>query len=212
MGVELLSDITTADGRAIKRNIWKGIQDNTHNKFVHLFYEQERPGETCWSTWRKMLTQIYQCDDKGVFHTKKPAIVITTDWNWFYQPLTDRLYNKVPNGCIVRSRLTQRRNTRQRDYGMAKLEDITEDIGLPVTVYSIGDKVRIDGIGQNVMATTTTQTFWTDTILNHIKGNIQLLENSLRTKTILIMSDASVYDNRATAAWIITTEESFHND
>jgi hypothetical protein len=78
--VELLSDVMTADGKAIRRHIWKGIVDHTHEKFTQLFYTQHRPSKTLWSTWRKMLKVTYQCKENGEFNLTKPAIETTIDW------------------------------------------------------------------------------------------------------------------------------------
>jgi hypothetical protein len=105
LGVELLSDIITADGRTIRRNMWKGTFDKSNVRFVKPFYCQQRPGETAWSIRRKLLKTTYQCNDQGVFNVRKPAIMCTMDWVWHYHPPTDRIYKKVGDSWEVRSRM-----------------------------------------------------------------------------------------------------------
>jgi hypothetical protein len=46
--VELLSDVTTADGTSIRQNIWKRSTDSTHEDLVKVFYQQPPPGEMAW--------------------------------------------------------------------------------------------------------------------------------------------------------------------
>jgi hypothetical protein len=63
--VELLSEILTADGKGVRRNIWKGLKDTGHENFAKSNYIQPRPTETAWNNWRNLLKHTYGCDDKG---------------------------------------------------------------------------------------------------------------------------------------------------
>jgi hypothetical protein len=106
--VELLSDIVTADGKNIRRNIWKGIQDQGHEKFVKLHYVQPRPGETAWSNWRTVLKKVYGCNDVGKLDRPAGIIQCTPDWKWFYNVDEDRLYKKNDEKWDVHTRILQR--------------------------------------------------------------------------------------------------------
>jgi hypothetical protein len=209
LGVELLSDIITADGKAIRKRLWSGVIDVTHDHFVKLYYAQTRPGETAWSLWRKMLKITYQCEDNGKFQIKKSEIETTFDWVWFYHQSSDRLYRKTQEGWEVRSRLPQRRNTRQGEYGYPHLTSEIVEGKIPVTVYAMGEKIQIEGRGKMATAIIHSEALWTDSVSYKVNGSIQLLDTLFKTQRILIMSDASVRDGLATAAWIITTEEGF---
>jgi hypothetical protein len=56
--VELVSDITTADGAGIRRHIWNGYKDNAHENFGESFREIKTPSKSAWTVWKRILKQV----------------------------------------------------------------------------------------------------------------------------------------------------------
>jgi hypothetical protein len=113
--VELVSDIMTADGKAIRRNIWQGIRDQGHKDFSKIFYSQPQPGQTAWTVWKRMLRTLYQCNDSGVFAEKRSQICRSSLWTWYLHHDSERLYKRLDKEGTKweeRSVVIQRRRTR----------------------------------------------------------------------------------------------------
>jgi hypothetical protein len=81
--VELVSDITTADGTAIRRHIWNGTKDIPY------------PSTTAWTTWKKIIKQVYNCNDSGKLQYPREAVYKCNDWKWFWDKDTERIYCKA---------------------------------------------------------------------------------------------------------------------
>jgi hypothetical protein len=206
--VELLSDILTANGSGIRRNMWRGLKDMCSENFGKSFFEQPRPGETLWSQWRTMLKVTYRCNDSGSFHdTQVQPLTATEDWVWYYQPSSDRVYQKLHKEWKIYSKLLQGRRTRQSTYvGSDTTRDCPDNV-FPVTAYTAGEGVRLDGKGIQQITKILPIPNWFHSTNHHIQGNIEYLVESLQQQPAIIVSDGSVKDNIAAAAWIISTRE-----
>jgi hypothetical protein len=148
--VELVSDLMTADGVAVRKHLWQGITDNCHEFFGQKIYDQPRPGNTAWSIWRRLLQRTYQCDDNGKFRVPKEPIMYTTDWRWFLDPISDRIYHRQSDGWDERPRLVTGRRTRQQIYGQARTVVSPPTNLTPLSTYCAGESIKIDGRGQVV--------------------------------------------------------------
>jgi hypothetical protein len=205
--VELLSDITTADGKSIRRTLWKGTKDRGHENFVPIRYNQPQPGETAWSVWRTVLKKTYGCNDYGILEHKIGSAERAADWVWFLHLPTDRLFQKQEENWKVRTRVLQGRRTRQCQYGNeAGIAKPYEDV-IPNTVYQSGDYFRIDGKGtaSNRVIPPVPRT-WIQNTDDSIIGNVSDLVDFLNKDEIIIMGDGSTKDGKAAAAWIISTK------
>jgi hypothetical protein len=62
---ELISDIITADGKAIRRGAWLGdapiVDQGSHQKWT----QQPRPSAKAWQLWRRTLQQVLQTNSEG---------------------------------------------------------------------------------------------------------------------------------------------------
>jgi hypothetical protein len=65
LGVELLSDIITADGTTIRQILWKGHKDENLCSGNEEYFHQPRPSEKMWIVWRKILRNVYDCNEYG---------------------------------------------------------------------------------------------------------------------------------------------------
>jgi hypothetical protein len=212
--VELLSDIVTADGKAIQQTMWQGRKDVGNNCRVKYFFQQERPGETAWSLWRNMLKRTYGCSDTRKLGVSMGAFKRTADWKWLFDPVTDRLYNIIGNQeAEVYTRVLQGRITRSCQYGnCTKTSDIPINMA-PVTVYKHGIFIKIDGKGElGDKENLRNKSNWYASTTNEIVGNINLLVELLQTEEIIIMCDGSEKKGCAAAAWIISTKTAFENN
>jgi ribonuclease HI len=208
--VELLSDITTADGKAIRKNIWHGQKDQCHEDFAYTFVQQQKPGETAWATWRKILKIIYNCNDYSKFNSPREPVYTTTDWRWFYNSGTDRIYKKLDPGWEVYSRTLTRRQTRQCTYGNRRTINYTPTHIIPVTTYGTYDCIRIDGkgIGES-HSTIEKEKQWFESTEVIVEGNIEELVEYMKKETIIILSDGSAPETGASAAWIVSTANAY---
>ena len=53
LGVELLSDIVTANGTHIRRNIMQGVRENTNTGPTITTTTTPNPDAAAWKTWKK---------------------------------------------------------------------------------------------------------------------------------------------------------------
>ncbi len=209
--IELLSDILTADGKAIRKSIWLGTQLNETSGFGPM---QPRPSETSWNTWRRILQATLSTNGQGRCATPFPRSMITADWVWFFDESENRLYEKHQNDWRSYSVMLPARRTRHKTYGHP--QECTEpgsDL-LPVSTYRRGAGFAIDGYGSRVHSSIDTQTTsWWDYTCIQSSGDIDLIQEAITVgETILVVSDGSAKDGFAAAAWIITTERLFALD
>jgi hypothetical protein len=211
--VELLSDIMTADGKSIRRNIWNGIKDNCHENFADLYVNQPKPGNTAWATWRRALKINFLCNDYGTFSTQREPITKTVDWVWYYDTEIDRIYKHSRDKWDVYTRRLQGRHTRQQIYKYSFSTSNTENNStIPITTYQVGDGIRIDGKGINNELHRQVNKFWCDSTNVQLVGEVQALVESLQTDPIIIMSDGSAPDSGASTAWIIGSAAGYGNN
>jgi hypothetical protein len=190
--VELISDIVTADGKQIRQQAWKGIKDEGHTNYVKNYFQQQRPGETAWSLWRRILKETYNCDDAGKLGRAIGPIQPTKDWLWFYHEPSDRLYKKKEQGWEVCSRLLQGRRTRTCQYGNLHLSNDIPSNVIPVTVYKKGEGFKIDGKGTDRIEQSFTRNIkWYETTTVAIKGALDMIVTSLQDNEVIIMWDGS---------------------
>jgi hypothetical protein len=145
----------------------------------------------------------------GVLESSRPKIRHCREWQWFHHPLLDRIFRKVQDGWEVRSRILTTRQTRQQSYGNMAREQLDPEGMIPIIVYSRADNFYIDGFGDTSTISERLPELWVNNVVLKVVGSIEQLERSPQNDNILIMSDASVDESFATAAWIITTEASF---
>jgi hypothetical protein len=209
--VELLSDIMTADGKAIRTYIWKGSADKCHEFFGHKLYEQKRPGNTVWTLWRKNLRHTYQCNESGIFSTSQGPISVTHDWKWFLDTESERIYQRQTYHWLERSRVASGRRTRQMVFGPTKRVESVPDNLLPITTYSAGDMIKIDGKGRPNRMSAALGNRWFSTTMSQVEGQVDTLVECMLTQQIVVMSDGSLKDDTAGASWIITTANAYDN-
>jgi hypothetical protein len=69
--VELLSDITTGDGKAVRQKLWKGTPDTCHEKFGKSYISIERIPSKAWLVWKRILQRTSNCNESGRFQHKQ---------------------------------------------------------------------------------------------------------------------------------------------
>ncbi len=206
--VALVSDLTTADGSAIRPNIWNGIRQDTGEGW---WPKQPRPSEKAWNLWRRLLQLFLQSDNQGRFFTPFPKTNPTDDWRWFLHEASECLYEKRENGWIVYSRMLRARITRNRCFGNARsCDSVPVDELMAVTTYIRGEGRFINGIGTTNPLPAIKIAHWYDSVWTEEKGDISAIQAAFMSQqTILLLSDGSAKDNLAAAAWILTTESLF---
>jgi hypothetical protein len=114
---------------------------------------------------------------------------------------------KTHEGWEVRSRITQ-----GNELGTVRTE--MEQVGglIPITTFTEGVRMCIDGKGSLDYPPIHMDQLWTFATSHRVHGDIQILENSFCNHPTVIMSDASVDNGMVTAGWIETTEESYKQE
>jgi hypothetical protein len=95
---ELISDIITADGKNIRRQLWNGChhQVDVDERFGKI--SQPRPSEKAWKTWRQVLQALFNTTQNGKLYIALPGIQDTSDWKWYYDEQCTRLYQRTSLG------------------------------------------------------------------------------------------------------------------
>ncbi len=214
--VELLSDILTADGHAIRQEIWKGIHNSSISRNgSHVWPSQPRPTEKAWNVWRLFLQRILHTNSSGRLEIPQQRIGLVVDWTWAYHESTNRLYHWAHEHILEYSLFRESRNHRIRQQQFRILGSV-QDIPLgsvAVTVYHRGPSVLIDGIGmgdRRVLAKLAPiQRNINDYMVYQQVGTDDFLKTALIANKLMIMSDGSAKDGLGAAAWIVTSEELF---
>jgi hypothetical protein len=94
-------------------------------------------------------------------------------------------------------------------FGEARTVDSVPPLSIPITTYSVGNSIRIDGKGRLGMIHDPQENNWFSQATTKIQGQIDFLVDSMKTQQIIIMSDGSVHGNRAGASWLITTSTAY---
>jgi hypothetical protein len=80
-----LADITRGDGKGISYNSWHGIQSPSTSRNQFTWPIISHPPKKSWETWRRILTNLFDCDNRGKFaHTQLEDWHQETDqWQWY---------------------------------------------------------------------------------------------------------------------------------
>ena len=103
--------------------------------------------------------------------------------------------------------------TRNKVYRYRYQENPTQLSLVPITVFTQGQGVKIDGIGtlkKNIQP--KQQIDWGKTIKHHICGQETCLKEYFSKEQIILLSDGTVSETGGFAAWIITTPNAYGNN
>ena len=210
--VETLSDIITANGLQIRRHILEGCTDNTMEKFTSIHHQVINPSRKAWRNWKQMLQKAYNVDNAGFIRPSVDPISPSSNWIWFLQPSTDRIIRRTNEGHQIYTASTSSKRTRNKIYQYRSQEATIPTAITPITVFTKGNGIKIDGIG--TMKTTiipTTLLDWSTTIQHTIQGDPITLQQYLMSEQIILMSDGSVTEEGGYTAWVITTPNAYGN-
>jgi hypothetical protein len=146
--IDLISSLTTADGKQVPLSAWIGVQEPLP-KERYRWPPQPRPSNRCWKIWRSCLVQILGANEDGVISVALPSITGVVDWPWLYSPSTKRLY-KIGQVCgyktVVQAGTRPARQLHLRFAGALLLcdDDNIPDNCLNVTVQTSNKVSRID--------------------------------------------------------------------
>jgi ribonuclease HI len=121
-------------------------------------------------------------------------------------------YTKKANNVWEERAVLRGRRTRQAAYGHRRAILSPPDNILPITTYQKGEDICIDGKGVAIKVTDITRPEWDRTSTHIVMGSISNMIESIQQTGVIIMSDGSVKGNKATAAWIISTEDCFQQE
>jgi hypothetical protein len=216
--VEMMSDILTADGKMVRKDLWMGKKNDSPPLEQDQWPQQPRPTDTLWKRWRSLLQRIMDTDSNGKIRSCRPnCISRTADWPWVYDETTDRLYQQSRHTILEYSSHREGRSprTRQKKFRLRGNVESVPVSGAAVTVYTSGINVHIDGYGDKEH-----NDHHEDDNCRNIHHFIQTSQagddsaflSALMNGDMMIMSDGSAKANLGAAAWIITSEKDFGNN
>jgi Reverse transcriptase (RNA-dependent DNA polymerase) len=213
LGVELLSDIITANGTSIRSSCFQGIIQSTSEQFIKYNAKVPRPTGGAWNTWRKMLKKTFHTNEQGILTQGVAPINQSSNWQWFLQVSTDRVYRKQENKWQLYTMINTSRRTRNKSYRLHSADATPPDRIVPITTYESSQYIKIDGIGTSVQNMNEHKEIeWTDTICHKIVGDTAQLISWMEKEQIILLSDGSVKSTSSMAAWIVTTPNAFGNN
>jgi Reverse transcriptase (RNA-dependent DNA polymerase) len=207
--VEKLSDILTADGKRIRQQIWNGIQ---HTKCTRWNWpRQPNPGQKGWKVWKFILQSILTTNTSGVLTFPRDPLKYNSYWSWYYSPSESRLYEKVNDALyyrsIVRSHLRRSNRHNLRFGAPIVTNSIPTDLQM-CTIYNVNDEVVLESKGLMAVTDNSPSTLikWEHTIVTTVHGSDEDFYNEWIQQKLVIVSDGSAKQDRATGAWIMTSE------
>ena len=99
--VATISDLVTADGKTITLSAWEGQTDNRTARPAVEWPNQGRPGSSDWQRWQSALVNTF-----GLSRNRSLEVPIgnwkdkDSDWHWFYDPLSERLYHRKEDASL----------------------------------------------------------------------------------------------------------------
>jgi Reverse transcriptase (RNA-dependent DNA polymerase) len=208
--VELLSDISTADGVSIRCHLWNGKKDKGHENFSKSYVDQDCPSPAAWNIWKRILKHTYVCNDNGKFQVARGVIRSSTDWKWYWDRSIDRIYCRTGKSLWNEfSKVNHTRSTRQPSFGNVRKVDKVAEMLIPITVYSIGDVFKIDGKGIQGKLPANEESTWYQRCKVTVVGEESALIECLQQEQPILMSDGSYKPCKSSAAWILTTTQAY---
>jgi len=132
-----LSDIVDGDGKKISENYLNGIKDTARQSTLGWREKTSRPSINDWYAWKQAIRTTFCRSDHGNTLTTPLGSWTTTeyhDWEWYYDPLTKKLFQKLKYHTRVYEPSTyQQRYARQR-MRWYEITDIIEAQALPETL------------------------------------------------------------------------------
>jgi len=96
-----VSDLVTADGKTITQAAWEGKTDNDTARPAIEWPNQGRPSSSDWQRWQVALTKTFGLSRNRSLETQigcwKDA---DSDWHWFYDPSSERLYHRKEGASL----------------------------------------------------------------------------------------------------------------
>ena len=147
--VELISDVITADGKNIRRQMWTGHQEQLERDTRFDQLSQPRPTEKAWKLWRHMLQNLLHTNQYGKLNISLPGLQDTHDWKWYYDESCTRLYQRTITGIkeLTVHHTGSRQRTRQKKFRIRGDTSTIPPGCRPATAYYTGGSYMIDGLG-----------------------------------------------------------------
>ena len=110
--VVTVSDLLTANGRAIRRSIWRGLRDD-HGQDLYAWPRTVRPTPRHWETWRRVLSSIFLRPSSLLLQEPLgPWHDDSSRWRWVYSPSTHLLFHRHGAAWVPYRRSSTRSTTR----------------------------------------------------------------------------------------------------
>ena len=108
-----LSDIANGQGNQIVKNYLEGRRDAARRS-TFAWPNTKRPGYNDWYTWSSAIKEVFCSNDTGAILKQSLGVWKHTqycDWDWYYDPAHDLLYNKQVRHVIKYSPTRERRSS-----------------------------------------------------------------------------------------------------
>jgi hypothetical protein len=200
--VTWLSEITTADGRKLKRAaIEEPLGLSIREEF--LYPTQARPAESSWKIWRKALSQL--CIDQFTLKHALGPFLRPEATSWWFDHISNRLYQAAESGTYNVFRKSTGKSTRagSAKYTFCHTTTIRPSTANPATARRMHDTAYLAGIGMlQVNDLANYDPFrW---ILESVQWP-RHLSNALHHSSgfLQALSDGSFKAGHGTAAWMV---------
>ena len=218
-----IADIATADGTAIRPGVFQGTPQsiNVNSNWNHV--HQQRPGPRAWCQWRRACRLFSTRRDQKLHvrlgHWTEPSHNLRTQWTHWFDRLTNTLYQRRVDGSFTSHQKLQ------QDYD----KDITEaNVTLPaaavpvdVTVYPHTWKVHPNYVhwrlppqpppppSEEIQDTIAALPHWESELLTGLALNLPQAQlfHIIQHQPIMIGSDGSQQDSRASFGWVLSTTD-----
>jgi hypothetical protein len=202
-----LADITTGDGRFLQ----KQCQDRNYRRppLAYEWPKTMKPDAHCWKLWLSAIQTCFLRPDDPHKKLRNPLgkwTHLPSDWDWFYSPLQDRVYERIaPQVWYPRVRNQGRQPARFQ--GFRRHPTTTTELpadASPTTVFGNGTQV-VRHQGTQALQLDDDEPseicWWNEPI--HIMDHIHLLLEGLTNGTAICVTDGSYKERYGTAALII---------
>ena len=220
-GVVTVADICNARGTAIDEAMYRGKRDECATGPTGTPVKQNRPDAASWQQWRRfcnLLTntnKTRELTNKLGHWTVEPA-EMRRSWPLWHDPVSDRMYSRGKDCYHSHMKL---RHSYDRDILMdhphipatsvpadVTATDTTWRVLHSTTAWAIPAKPTLS---HDIHLTTRHLDRWELELLQHLELKVPMEElmHHLLTSDIVIASDGSVKNKRASFGWVISTTD-----
>ena len=214
-------DLTQGHHAQVAESTLAGSQRCPWNPHIDWPYQQ-KPPKHAWDLWRKTLTESLQLRDKHLPLRLRLGswTEVPTNWQWHFDPVTNRLYKKEDDHWFSYACLPGRPSRRARMRFQDRQPSLTPPTTIePAAIFKSGARISLSSHAPLALTTNTSITSFPALLDSQPPSlawayefcaswdNAPRIARALQEGLLRAVSDGSYKTRFGTASWVLETED-----